>query len=136
MRSWINYLDHLAKNNYWSIAEKNARFIVKNNANTPAYTYSLAALRLLVTYDGMNAMDEVIQALNHANADYRAAALALALENKDVAGLRKILDKAVSLSPAVKIQLLDYVGSLKILLPFPLLNPNRKRLKWKIDWLL
>ncbi len=120
MRSWINYLDQLAKNNYWSIAEKNARFLVKNNANTSAYTYSLAALRLLVTYDGMNAIDEVIQALNHANADYRAAALALALENKDVAGLRKILEKAVSLSPAVNIQLLDYVGRLKnpIAIPF------------------
>ena len=126
MRSWINYLDHLAKNNYWSIAEKNARFIVKNNANTSAYTYSLAALRLLVTYDGMNAMDEVIQALNHANADYRAAALALALENKDVAGLRKILDKAVSLSPAVKIQLLDYVGSLKNPMAIPFVESQLK----------
>jgi HEAT repeat protein len=126
MRSWINYLDQLAKNNQWSIAEKNARFIVKNNANTSAYTYSLAALRLLVTYDGMNAMDEVIQALNHANADYRAAALALALENKDVAGLRKILDKAVSLSPAVKIQLLDYVGSLKNPMAIPFVESQLK----------
>jgi hypothetical protein len=94
MRSWINYLDQLAKNNQWSVAEKNARFIIKNNASTPAYTYSLAALRLLITYDGMNAIDEVIQALSHANADYRGAALDLALENKDVSGLRKILDKA------------------------------------------
>jgi HEAT repeat protein len=120
MRSWINYLEQLAKNNYWSIAEKNARFIVKNNANTPAYSYSLAALRLLITYDGMNAMDEVLQALNHAQADYRAAALALALENKDVAGLRKILDKAPAFSPEVHIQLLDYVGSLKnqVAIPF------------------
>ena len=91
MRSWINYLDQLAKNNQWSIAEKNARFIFKNNASTPAYTYSLAALRLLVTYDGMDAIDEIIQALSHANADYRGAALALALENKDVAGLRKLV---------------------------------------------
>ena len=126
MRSWINYLDQLAKNNQWSIAEKNARFIVKNNASTPAYTYSLAALRLLITYDGMNAIDEVIQALSHANADYRGAALALALENKDVAGLRKILDKAGSLSPAANIQILDYVGSLKNPLALPFVESQLK----------
>jgi hypothetical protein len=120
MRSWLSYLDQLAKNNQWAIAEKNARFIVKNNAGTPAYTYALAAMRLLITYDGMNAMDEIIQALSHANADYRGAALALALENKDVAGLRKILEKAPSLASTTQIQLLDYFGNLKnpLALPF------------------
>jgi HEAT repeat protein len=126
MRSWINYLDQLAKNNQWATAEKNARFIVKNNAGTPSYTYALAALRLLITYDGMNGMDEVIQALSHASADYRGAALALALENKDVAGLRKILEKAPSLSSAVQIQILDYVGKLKNPLAIPFVESQLK----------
>lgn len=109
-RSLLLYLDQLAQHQHLAACKSLGLQIIKATAQTASYSSALAALDILVEQFGMDAFDQVLIALDHPRADYRAGALQSAAMVSDIAATRRLLEKAATASPAVKAQIIRHLG--------------------------
>lgn len=115
-RSALLYTEALIQHGYLAPGKSLAAALIKATAQTPQYTTSLAALDILAQQFGMDAFDQILTALEHPRADYRAAALQSAARIQDVAATRRLIDKANTAAPEAKAQIIAHLGKEKRLL--------------------
>ena len=123
-RSLIIYLEALAQNDHLADCRKMALQIIRATANGPHSSSALAALDVLASYFGMDALDELNAALDHPDPKYRAAALQSASRIRDVAATRRLLAKAQAAGSELKSELLLHFAKIADPLAKPLVTQS------------
>jgi hypothetical protein len=110
-RSLIIYLESLADNKHLAICRRIATQIITATSKATQPTAGIAALKVLSDQFGMDAFDQILTALDHERADYRAGVLNAAASIQDIAAVRKLIAKAEGAKPALKAQILLHLAN-------------------------
>ncbi|MCX6225670.1 MAG: DUF1080 domain-containing protein [Bacteroidia bacterium] len=120
-RSLVRYAGNLAKNGEIAPAKRISNMLVKECKDTGNNSYGLAGLSLLVENFGYETMDLLLDGVNNPDKKYRDAVLYQALSIKDIAAVRKWMDKAKTANPETGAEILTMLGKMGNPVVLPLL---------------
>lgn len=111
-RSLVRYADNLAKNGEVVLAKQISNMLVKECKDAGNSSYGLAGLSLLVDNFGYEAIDLLLAGVDNPDKKYRDAILQQALSIKDIAAVRKWMDKAKSANPETGADIITMLGKM------------------------
>jgi len=111
-RSLVRYAGNLAKNGELAPAKRISNMLVRECKDTGNNSYGLAGLSVLVENFGYETIDLLLAGVDNPDKKYRDAILYQALSIKDIAAIRKWMDKAKTAQPEVAIDILGMLGKM------------------------
>lgn len=111
-RSLVRYAVNLAKNGEVVLAKQISNMLVKECKDAGNSSYGLAGLSLLVDNFGYEAIDLLLAGVDNPDKKYRDAILQQALSIKDIAAVRKWMDKAKSANPETGADIITMLGKM------------------------
>lgn len=121
-RSLVRYAGNLAKNGEIITAKRICYMLVKECKDTVNNSYGLAGLSILVDNFGYEVIDLLLAGVDNPDKKYRDAILYQALSIKDIAAVRKWMDKAKSANPETSADIIVMLGRMGNPVVLPLLR--------------
>jgi HEAT repeat protein len=100
-RSLVNFADNLAKSGEAVMVKRICTMMVKESQGPDNISNGLAAMEVMTKNYGFEALDMLMAAVKSPDPKYRAGALNLAVQIKDIAAVRKWIDMAKEAQPEV-----------------------------------
>ncbi len=119
-RSLVRFTDNLAKSGEAVMTKRICNILVKECQSVDNNSNALAAMEVMTKNYGFEALDMLIAAVDNSDMKYRAGALRQAANIKDIAAVRKWIDKANTAQPEVAAEItamLSQIGD-PVALPF------------------
>lgn len=125
-RSLVRYADNLAANGEVDTARRICSMLVKECNAPENVTNGMAALGVMTKSFGFEALDMLIAATDSPDPEYRAGALRHALAIKDVAAVRKWMDKAKTAQSEAAAEILIMLSQIGDPLALPLFRESAR----------
>jgi HEAT repeat protein len=123
-RSLVRFAGKLAKNGELAPARRISTMLVKECKDAGNSSYGLAGLSILVDNFGYEVIDMLLTGVDNPDKKYREAVLEQALSIKDIAAVRKWMEKAKTSSPEVAAEILTMLGRMGNPVVLPLLKES------------
>ena len=123
-RSLVRYADNLAKTGDANMTKRICSMLVKECKDPDNIFNGMAALGVMTKNFGFEALDMLIAAVDSPDPKYRAGALRHALAIKDIAAVRKWMDKAKTAQPEVAAEILTMLSQIGDPLAEPLFRES------------
>jgi HEAT repeat protein len=108
--AFLVYADNLSGSGNLKLGQKALKAIMKANRPDDRLHNYAGALAVYSKHFGYEAMPLLLKAIDNDNKAFRVAVLNIAKETGDVAATRQWLNKAQSVSPEVKAEIIDMLG--------------------------
>jgi HEAT repeat protein len=126
-RSLVRYAENLALNGETATSRRISNMLVKECTDAGNNSYGLAGLSLLVDNFGFESLDLLLAGVDNPDKKYRDAVLLQALKIKDIAAVRKWMDKAKAAKPETAAEIIGMLGQMGNPVVVPMLyEMNRK----------
>jgi HEAT repeat protein len=111
-RSLVRFAGNLAKNGELAPAKRISNMLVKECKDAGNNSYGLAGLSVLVENFGFETIDLLLSAVDNPDKKYRDAVLYQALSIKDIAAVRKWMDKAKTANSETAAEIIGMLGKM------------------------
>ncbi|MFA6482842.1 MAG: family 16 glycoside hydrolase, partial [Bacteroidales bacterium] len=111
-RSLVRYADNLAKNGELAPAKRISNMLVRECKDAGNNSYGLAGLSILVENFGFEAIDLLLAGVDNPDKKYRDAVLYQALSIKDIAAVRKWMEKAKTANSETAVDIIGMLGKM------------------------
>ena len=108
--AFLLYADRLGESGNLKLSQKALKAIMKANQSADRLHNYAGALSVFAQHFGHEAMPLLLKAVDNNDKAFRVAALNIARETGDISSTREWLNKAQSVSPEVKAEIIDMLG--------------------------